>query len=167
MKVKNLLIYGVAFLFAALFIIPAGQVEAKEVSEGAQIGMLECHTVQESGYSLLIHSTANVTCRFEATGGVVENYRGETGVGLGIDLHWDRKTKIVYTVVAANYKAGSYQLSGKYYGGGGSATLKVGVGAQALIGGGDKSFSLQPALSGSKGAGISAGITYLYLEPDK
>lgn len=167
MNIKNRVHYGVAFLFAALLVMPAGQALATEVSKGAQIGLLECRTVEGSGFTLLISSTADVKCRFEATGGVVEKYRGETGVALGIDLHWDRKTKIVYTVFAANYKAGSYQLTGKYLGGGGSATVGVGVGAQALIGGGNKSISLEPALSGSKGAGISGGMTYLYLEADR
>ncbi|MDX8404086.1 MAG: DUF992 domain-containing protein [Mariprofundaceae bacterium] len=170
MNIKNRVHYGAAFLFAALLMMPAGQAlaaEAQHVSKGAQIGLLECHTVEGSGFSLIISSTADIKCRFEATGGVVENYRGETGVGLGIDLHWDKKTKIVYTVFAANYKAGSYQLTGKYLGGGGSATVGVGVGAQVLIGGGSKSFSLEPALSGSTGAGVSAGLTYLNLEPDR
>jgi len=167
MKLKNKLSGGIVFIFTILMFIPAGQATEKVVSQGAQIGMLECHTVEKGSYSLLIHSVANVRCRFEATGGVIENYRGETGVGLGVDLHWDRKTKLVYTVVAANYKEGSYQLAGKYFGGGGSVTLGVGVGAQGLIGGGDKSISLQPALTGSKGTGLAAGLTYLYLEPDK
>jgi len=167
MNIKNKMQYGAALLLTILLCLPAGQTVATEVTKGTHIGLLECHTVQESGYSLLIHSTANVTCRFETTAGVVEKYRGETGIGFGIDLHWDRKTKIVYTVLAANYKAGSYHLAGKYFGGGGSATVGVGAGAQALIGGGDKSVSLQPALSGSKGTGVSAGLTYLYLEADK
>jgi len=170
MNIKNRVHYGIVFLFAALLMIPAGQLSATEgqkVTKGTQIGLLECHTVEGSGFTLLISSTADMKCRFNATGGVVEKYRGETGVALGIDLHWDKKTKIVYTVFAANYKAGSYQLAGKYLGGGGSATVGVGVGAQALIGGGDKSISLEPALSGSTGAGVSGGLTYFYLEPDR
>ncbi|MES0370654.1 MAG: DUF992 domain-containing protein [Mariprofundaceae bacterium] len=167
MNILNRVHYAVAFIFAALLVMPAGQALATEVSKGAQIGLLTCHTVEGTGFSLLIHSTSNVNCRFEATGGVVEKYKGETGVALGVDLRWDKKTKIVYTVVAANYKAGSYQLTGKYYGGGGSATAGIGVGVQTLIGGGDKSVSLQPAISGSKGAGVSGGATYLYLEADR
>ena len=41
----------------------------------------------------------------------------------------------------------------------------VGVGAQLLIGGFDKSFTLQPfSAGGVKGVGASLGLGYLYLQ---
>ncbi len=139
-----------------------------ETPAGGRIGALTCKTVPDSGVSLIIHSTENVTCEFKSTSGGVEHYKGETGVGLGFDISYDRNTTMVYAVMSADYKAGDHQLAGKYFGAGGSATAGVGVGAQALIGGGKKNISLQPvAVSSSEGAGLSAGITYLYLEPDK
>jgi len=153
-------------LLAAVPMLPM-QASA-ETSAGARIGALTCKTVPDSGVSLIVHSTENVTCEFKSTSGGVEHYKGETGVGLGFDISYDRNTTMVYAVMSADYKAGGHQLAGKYFGVGGSATAGVGVGAQALIGGGKKNISLQPlAVSGSEGAGVSAGITYLYLEPDK
>lgn len=119
MNIKNRVHYGVAFLFAALLVMPAGQALATEVSKGVQVGLLECHTVEGSGFSLLVHSTSDVTCRFEAAGGGV------------------------------------------------SATVGIGAGVQTLVGGGNRSISLQPAISGSKGAGVSGGAAYLYLEADR
>lgn len=92
---KNRVHYGVAFLFAALLVMPAGQALATEVSKGVQVGLLECHTVEGSGFSLLVHSTSDVTCRFEAAGGGV------------------------------------------------SATVGIGAGVQTLVGGGNRSISLQ------------------------
>ncbi|MGH8590163.1 MAG: DUF992 domain-containing protein [Gammaproteobacteria bacterium] len=61
------------------------------------------------------------------------------------------------------------RLSGaKYTGAKASATAGVGVGANVLIGGGQKSFTLQPlSLTGSTGVGVAGGVGYLYLEPDK
>jgi hypothetical protein len=111
-----------------------------------------------------------VRCELRITGGGgdgIEHYRGETGIGFGIDLNFDRKTEMLYSVITKHYVAGSYELAGKYYGGGGSATAGIGAGAQVLVGGSNKRFSLKPAFTGSEGAGIAAGFTYLYLEPDK
>ena len=158
-------VLGVALLAA----VPMAPIQASaETPAGARIGVLTCKTVPDSGVSLLVHSTENVTCEFKSTSGGVEHYKGETGVGLGFDISYDRDTTMAYVVMSADYKAGDYQLAGKYFGAGGSATAGVGVGAQVLIGGGKKNISLQPvAVSGSKGAGVSAGVTYLYLEPDK
>ncbi len=169
MKLKNAIVYSLAIAVAVLV---SGQQAwaAEEVSsEGTKIGILTCKTVPETGVNLIIHSTVDVTCEFESTaGGGIEKYKGETGVGLGIDLNINRQETIGYTVFSADFKAGTYQLAGKYGGVGASATLGVGIGVNVLVGGNKRSISLQPlVLSVSTGAGVSAGLTYLYLEPDK
>jgi len=140
---------------------------AAETSAGAKIGVMSCDTVPNTGFTLLIHSTVGVKCVFKSSQGVVEHYKGETGVGLGIDLNYDRQTHTIYSVLAADFKKGEYQMAGKYVGAGGSASLGVGVGAHALIGGNNKSITLNPvAISGQKGIGVEGGLTYLYLEAD-
>lgn len=150
---------------ASLATTPA---QAAETSAGAKIGVLNCDTVPNTSFTLLIHSTVGVKCVFKSSQGIVEHYKGETGVGLGIDLHADRQTHTAYTVLAADFKKGEYQLAGKYVGAGGSASVGVGVGAHALIGGNNKSITLNPvAISGQKGFGVEGGLTYLYLEPDR
>lgn len=158
-----------ALALAAAF-LPVQAMAAEEVSSsGTKAGILTCKTVPGSGTNLLIHSTTDVTCEFKSTaGGSVEYYKGETGVGLGIDVDIKREETIGYTVFSADFKEGTYQLAGKYGGAGASATVGVGVGAQVLVGGNKRSISLQPiALSGSTGGGVTAGFTYLYLEPDR
>jgi len=141
---------------------------AAETTAGGKIGTLTCKTVPHSGVNLLIHSTVDVTCVFKSTAGETEHYKGETGVGLGIDLAVKREETLGYLVFASDFKKGSYKLAGRYVGGGGSATVGVGAGAQALLGGSNKSVSLQPVvLSASRGLGVSGGVTYLYLEPDR
>jgi len=162
MNILNIIKYGVV---AFVLIMTPSQVFA-ETSAGSELGTLTCKTVPNSGLSLIIHSTEDVTCTFKGSaGGAEEHYKGETGVGLGFDVFVNRETTMVYSVMVVNTKAGNHQLAGKYFGGGGSATVGAGVGAQALIGGGEKNVSLQPlALSGSTGGGVSGGVTYLYLE---
>ncbi len=167
MKKKSVFsLASIALAGAAVVAVPAAQ--AAKTSAGAKIGVLNCDTVPNSGFTLLIHSTVGVKCVFKSSQGIVEHYKGETGVGLGIDLHLDRETHTAYTVLAADFKKGEYQMAGKYVGAGGSASLGVGVGAHALIGGNDKSITLNPiAISGQKGIGVEGGLTYLYLEPDR
>jgi len=161
MKNKKALI-GMA-LTASLFM--AAPVFAGESTAGTKIGVLTCDIVPGSGLNLIIHSTTDVTCKYDSTDkSGTEYYIGETGIGLGINLQFDTARKLVFTVLAADGKRGSYKLAGKYIGAGASASVGVGVGAQVLIGGSDKSISLQPVIEGSTGAGAAAGITYLYLQ---
>ncbi len=161
MKNRKALI-GVA-LTASLFM--AAPVFAGESTAGTKIGVLTCDIVPGSGYNLIVHSTSDVTCKYNSTDGSnTEYYIGETGIGLGINLQYDAARKLIFTVLAADTKRGNHKLAGKYVGAGASASVGVGVGAQVLIGGGDKSVSLQPVLEGSKGAGAAAGVTYLYLQ---
>ncbi len=159
-------------LIAFLLLVTQALAESEPKSEQneAQLGTLNCVTDKEKGYSLLIRSMARVHCVLHITGGGsdgLEHYRGETGIGFGIDLHFDRRTELGYSVITKHYEVGSYELAGKYYGGGGSATVGIGAGAQVLVGGSHKRFTLKPAFTGSSGAGVAAGLTYLYLEPDK
>ncbi|MDQ6981964.1 MAG: DUF992 domain-containing protein [Mariprofundus sp.] len=161
MKNRKILI-GMA-LTASLFM--AAPVFSGESTAGTKIGVLTCDIVPGSGYNLIIHSTADVTCKYDSTdASSTEYYIGETGIGLGINLQYDAARKLVFTVLAADTKRGNHKLAGKYIGAGGSASVGVGVGAQVLVGGGDKSISLQPVIEGSKGIGAAAGVTYLYLQ---
>jgi len=164
MKTNN--VFVILLSLVALFSL-SFQAQAGETPRGVKVGVLTCVTLPNTGVSLIIHSTTNVKCSFSATGGGgIEHCIGETGVGLGIDISFDRETHLVYTVFAVENK-GSYKLAGKYVGGGASVTAGAGIGAQILFGGGPDSISLQPVLEGSKGLGVSAGITYLFLQPDK
>ncbi len=163
MKIRNLLL-GLGFVLMAswLVTIPA---YAGNSTAGTKIGILTCKTVPNSGVNLLIHSTVDITCRFESTDGSgVEHYIGETGIGLGIDFSYDIKKQMVFTVFAADTVTGNHKLAGKYGGAGVSASLGVGAGVQLLVGGSNKSVSLQPVIEGSTGVGASVGITYLYLQ---
>ena len=127
--------------------------------------MLTCEKVG-GGLNLIIHSTANIECIFKGAGNIEEKYKGETGIGLGIDLQWKKEEKLAFTVLGGSgANAGNHALAGKYGGAGGSAAAGVGGGAQVLVGGGENSFSLQPiALSASTGIGAAGGVTYLNIE---
>jgi len=137
--------------------------------EGIKVGILHCKKVPGKGINLLIHSVSVVDCELISPEGR-ERYRGEAGVGLGIDLDWTEDRTISYTVFAGakDVQVGAHALVGKYYGARGSATVGVGVGAQVLVGGGSKNISLQPlAVETATGLGVAGGLGYLYLEAAK
>ncbi len=96
-------------------------------------------------------------------------HNGEMGQKLGIDLSHKTDEELGYIVfsVASDYKHGSYAMQGKYFGSKASAAVGVGLGAQVLIGGFEKSFTLLPiAVGGVEGIGASCGMGYLYLQKD-
>lgn len=134
---------------------------------GIEVGVLSCNVVPGSRVNLLIRSTADVECTYE-NGGVTEEYRGETGIALGLDLSFRSNEKMVFTVFAAtdDVRPGAKALGGKYVGGQVSAAAGLGLGAKALVGGGAKNIGLQPlALETSTGIGIAGGLGFLYIEP--
>ena len=149
---------GVLALAIALFlgVAPAARADG-------QIGILECHGVA-GGYTLLIHSKHHLACVFKSpTGG--RRYRGETGIGLGVDLKWNSEETLRFAVIALDPRAGAGSLAGTYLGGRAQVALGLGLGADALIGGGENGIALQPlGIETSKGAGVAAGLGYLTLE---
>jgi len=163
MKLRNTL-FGISMTLIAslLAAIPA---YAGNSTAGTKIGVLTCNSVPGSGLNLLIHSTVDLKCKFESTDGSgTEHYVGETGIGLGIDINYNLERHLIFTVFAADTARGNHKLAGKFGGAGGSATVGVGVGAQVLVGGSNRSVSLQPVIEGSSGFGVSGGLTYLFLQ---
>ncbi|MDH5750207.1 MAG: DUF992 domain-containing protein [Rhodospirillales bacterium] len=159
---KSALGFVLALGFGLLSVAAPASVYAQS---GVNVGVLTCKKIP-GGVNLIIHSVTNIECEF-SNGNGKERYKGETGVGLGIDLEWNQSKNIAYTVISAtkDIRMGSHSLAGKYAGAKASASAVVGVGAQVLVGGGNNNFTLQPlALEASTGLGAAAGIGYLYLE---
>ena len=154
------------FAVAVLAAIPVQNVFAKQ---GVKLGVIECEVVPGSRVNLLIRSTADVECTFNNQG-TIEKYKGETGIALGLDLSFRNNSKIAFTVFAASddVTPGAGSLAGKYVGGEVTAAAGVGLGAKALVGGGNDNISLHPlAIETNKGLGLSGGVGFLYLEPVK
>lgn len=158
----------VAALSSAL-VVGCVQTDSSLEKSGTEIGVLTCVEMPTKGTNLIIHSVAYVNCTFASSSGI-EKYQGETGVSLGIDLQWDKDKIITYTVLSSVTldKPSGHVLAGKYIGVKASAAAYIGSGLQVLVGGGAKSFTLQPlVVEGSHGFGASTGLSYLYLEPKK
>lgn len=153
-------------LIAAAFI---SAVPAAAQGAGSEIGLLTCKSIPGTRVNLVVHSRIDVTCEFKTPGGKIEPYKGESGIGFGLDLNWEREEQIAFSVInmSKDRYAHAQSLAGQYYGGKASITVAYGAGAAALVGGSGDNFALQPlALETSTGYGIAGGVGFLFLEPD-
>lgn len=137
--------------------------------DGIKIGTLTIKAVKGTRHNLLVTSSVDVVAEFKDEDGKTEHYIGEMGTKLGVDLSFKSDEVLGYAVFSpsSDYKTGSYALQGKYFGQKVSAAVGAGPSVQILLGGFDKSFTLQPiAIGYTKGVGASAGLGYLYLQKD-
>ena len=73
-------------------------------------------------------------------------------------------TSITWAVLAPTARLRPRSLSGAYGGVGAEATLGVGVGANALIGGSEQGIILQPlSVQAQQGLNVAAGVESLQL----
>jgi hypothetical protein len=153
--------YVAAMLMAAGL---AAVAESAEAEGGVNIGVLDCHVSGSVGY--LIGSNKTMSCVFKRPDGRSEDYHGEIQ-RWGLDLGFTRETRMFWGVVApGNVARGA--LAGTYGGAGADVAAGVGVGANALFGGGNNQIALQPlSINGNIGINVAAGVSKLSLAPGK
>lgn len=145
---------------ACLFALP---VAAQSTGTTSRIGALECNIAGGPGF--IITSSKALSCIFKPTRGRHETYVG-TIRKFGLDIGATQKGKIVWAVLAPSSSVRPGALAGDYVGVSAEATVGAGVQANALVGGFEKSFNLQPlSIGGQTGLNIAAGVSELTLEP--
>jgi len=133
---------------------------------GIEVGILTCKSRPGTRMNFIVHSKTLVDCTFAHSSGE-EHYNGETGIGLGIDLHSKTSEQYVFAVlsVSDDVSPEAHALAGTYIGGRASAAFGIGAGGSVLFGGGDRNFSLKPVgIETSTGIGAAAGVGYLSLD---
>ncbi len=122
---------------------------------GVKVGTLTCG---ESGsVGLILGSAKGLNCRFSGPNGD-EHYVG-TLSKIGVDIGFTAGGRIVWEVLAPTGVLGPGSLAGTYVGATASATIVVGVGANALIGGSGNTVALQPlSIEGNRGLNVAGGI---------
>jgi hypothetical protein len=134
---------------------------ARADEAGVKVGVLSCNV--ESGWGVVFGSTRDVHCAYAPASGAVERYVGHISK-YGVDIGYTQGGVIVWAVFAPTSNVAGHSLAGTYAGGTASATVGVGAGVHALIGGFKNSFSLQPvSIEGNSGLNIAAGIGNLTL----
>jgi len=124
---------------------------------GVRLGTLTCRLTGID--NMIVYTDEKFACSFQHTDGSVESYIGEIKK-VGIDLSVKKNYTLVWLVLAAtaeSHKPGG--MAGTYVGASADAAVGAGGGAQYLIGGFNKSISLQPySVAGETGTGVSVGI---------
>lgn len=129
---------------------------------GVQVGTLTCNSA--GGWGFIFGSTRAVACTFTGPNSV-EYYRGEISK-FGVDIGYQAGGVLIWTVFAPTAQLAVGDLSGAYAGGTASATVGVGVGANAMIGGSGNHIVLQPlSIEGNTGLNVAAGVAALTLAP--
>lgn len=143
-------------LFAALAVTPA--------AAQTKVGMLSCDT--SAGIGLILVEKQSMICTFTPSGGgPATQYRGqiaEYGVALGAV----EGGNLIWAVFALTNGAPLGALAGTYAGAGADVAAGLGLGANVLIGGTGRAFSLQPlSVEGEVGINLAAGVTTMTLVP--
>jgi len=129
---------------------------ADAAPSGIRVGELTCNVA--SGWGFVFGSSKDLHCTYRGTNGHHEHYTGAISK-FGIDLGYTGGEVLVWGVFAPTSDMRKGALSGDYAGATAQATVGVGLGANVLVGGLDKSIALQPlSVSGSKGLNVAAGI---------
>src|SRR5215469_4937005 len=135
---------------------------------GVKVGVLTCHV--SSGWGFIFGSSKDLHCNFSPSApGFGERYIGAVSK-FGVDIGYTSGGILVWDVIAPTSTMRRGSLAGAYAGVTGSATVGIGAGANVLIGGFNRSITLQPvSIEGNTGLNVAAGIgeiTLHYAAPE-
>jgi hypothetical protein len=153
MQKRIRLMMGAAVLAAGALAF-AGTADA--APHGVKVGSLTCNVA--SGWGFVFGSSKDLHCTFRPNSHSSEHYTG-TISKFGVDIGYTEGGVLVWGVFAPASDVRAGALAGDYAGATASATVGVGLGANVLIGGLDKSIALQPlSVEGNKGLNVAAGV---------
>ena len=151
---------------AAAFLLTAIGVTAQPAPAAAdspvRVGVLTCQV--DGAVGKILGSRRELSCIFERVSGApVERYAGEI-TRIGLDIGTTSYSDIAWGVfsLADPYAPGA--LQGTYAGLSAGASVGVGLGANAMIGGLERSFALQPiSVEATRGLNLAVGVASLRL----
>ena len=138
---------------------------AQQPLQRVQVGILECRGGASIGF--IVGSVTNLGCVLRVEGMPEDRYIA-TIRKVGVDLGITQESALAWGVYAPVARLGPGDLSGNYAGAQGSASVGVGVGGNALVGGSNNSIALQPlSVQGQVGLSVAAGLESLELRPGR
>src|SRR5215831_2033295 len=127
-----------------------------------EAGGLTCRSAGGVGY--VVGSTLNFQCVFVPTGGGPAHHYLGVVRRIGVDLGVTQNVSLGWVVFAPTGAIHPGDLAGNYGGVAGNASVGVGVGANALVGGSNNTIALQPVSAEAQtGLNVSAGLADLEL----
>ncbi len=152
-------------LAAATVIVAAGLSgqPARSQPSGVKAGVLTCNV--SSGWGFVFGSTRDLRCTYAPGNGTVEHYTGRIEK-FGVDIGYHGGGVIAWAVLAPTANIAKGALAGSYGGATGGAAVGVGAGANVLVGGSQRTISLQPlSIEGTTGINVAAGVAQMTLRP--
>jgi hypothetical protein len=138
---------------------------ASAQQSGTKVGVLTCNV--SSGWGFVFGSSRNLRCTFSPNQGPAEHYAGRVQK-FGVDIGYVTSAVIVWAVLNPTSDVAPGALAGDYVGATAAASVGVGVGANVLVGGFNKSVTLQPlSVEGNQGLNVAAGIGAISLKHSK
>lgn len=147
-------------LAVAVAVVTAFGVVGAQAKTGVRIGTLDCDV--SGGVGLIVTSAKDMKCTLHRVSGKKEFYTGVIRK-FGLDVGITGKAKMGWVVFAPG-KIDRKSLVGRYVGVSADASVAVGGGANVLLGGFNKTITLQP-VSGQlqTGVNVAAGVSTLVL----
>lgn len=151
---------------AAVAIVAAATLPGPTMAQApsqTKVGTLTCDI--SAGIGMIIGSKKDVTCMFTPSQpGPREVYVGSISK-FGLDIGATAGGEMIWAVYApTNWRHGA--LAGHYGGASAEATVGAGLGANVLVGGNNRTVSLQPvSVQGQAGLNLAAGVAGLELRP--
>lgn len=149
--------------FAAALAIGGFVVDPAAARDRVKAGTLVCDI--SSGIGLIVGSQKRVSCIFtpsqpgprEVYLGTINKFGLDIGATAGGEMVW-----AVYAPTSRRYGA----LGGVYGGASAEATVGLGAGANVLVGGSNRTITLQPvSVQGQAGLNLAVGVAGLELHP--
>jgi hypothetical protein len=126
-----------------------------------KVGVLRCDVA--GGLGLIVTSAKDMRCVYTSSHGFRERYYG-TIRKFGLDIGQTGRGVLAWGVFAPTAGARPGALAGGYVGADASLTLGAGLGANALVGGFERSFTLQPlSVEVQSGVALAAGVASMTL----
>lgn len=143
----------------------AALVQPAFAQSNVKVGTLRCEV--SGGLGMIITSAKEMSCLYTSARGYREHYYGMIRK-FGLDIGETQRGVLAWTVFAPSAGPRRGALAGDYGGADASVTVGAGVGANALVGGSDRSIALQPlSIQVQSGLALAAGVASLTLRPGR
>lgn len=145
----------------ALGFVAAIGAASAQPAQPAKVGTLVCDV--SGGIGMIIASHKQIQCAFNSdVPGQREVYVGSISK-FGLDIGATSGSQMVWAVFAPTTREYG-ALAGVYNGATAEATVAVGIGGNVLIGGSNRTITLQPlSVTGQTGLNLAAGVASLEL----
>ena len=151
-------------ILAAIFAIGilGSATAAVAQAPGAKVGALACNLAPTVGF--IIGSHQRLSCTYTPDGPFPrEVYVGSIST-IGLDFGVKGGGRMLWAVFAPTSGFPHGALAGTYVGASADVAVGLGLGANALVGGSQRSFALQPlSLEANTGINLAAGVSELRL----